>query len=350
MNNKVSIIIPCYNVEKYVNTCIESAVNQTYQDIEIICVNDGSSDGTLSILNIWAEKDKRVKIIDQINSGVSTARNRAVSSAEGEYIAFVDGDDRIDETAIEKAVDKILKFKCDLVFWSYRKWYGEETVENQVFGETEKLIGGCEYIDFYRQFFGLTGEKTKSPELADSLCTVWGKLYKRELINDVRFKDLKKIGTFEDGLFNIECLIKGKSAYYIPECLYYYRKDNDVSITSKYKQNLFENWQELYNIIENFIDKNNLDNSFGEALSNRVAMSIIGLGLNEVLNPLGAKQQIKNLKKIIKSEGYHTACSNLTLMYFPLHWKIFFALAKREYVIGLFLLLRIINFLRGKIL
>lgn len=348
MNEKISVIIPCYNAEKYLEKCLESVVNQTYKNLEIVCVNDGSSDKTIKILENYADSDKRIKVINQENFGASQARNNALKLITGSYVAFVDSDDWVDITAFEKAVDKIENYNCDLVFWSYNKCYGDNILKNPIYGIESKLLQNSNYVDFYRTLFGLSGEQLNHPELADSLCTIWGKLYKRELLDGTEFVDLKEIGTFEDGLFNIQCLINGKSAYYLADCLYNYRKGNTTSITTKYKADLFEKWQNLFSIIDNFIKVNNLDQSFEFALNNRIALSIIGLGLNELSNPKGAILQIKNIGKIINSEKYKKAYKNLEIKYFPIHWKLFFTFAKLKCSLGLFVLLKAINMLRGR--
>lgn len=348
MNEKISVIIPCYNAEKYLEKCLDSVVNQTYKNLEIICVNDGSTDNTLKIIENYSNIDKRIKVINQENFGASQARNNALKLITGNYVAFVDCDDWVDTTVFEKAVAKIEEYNCDLVFWSYNKCYGDNILKNSIYGTESRMLQNSDYFDFYRTLFGLSGEQLNHPELADSICTIWGKLYKRELLDGVEFVDLKEIGTFEDGLFNIQCLINGKSAYYLAECLYNYRKTNSTSITTKYKADLFEKWQNLFSIIDKFIKDKNLDESFEIAFSNRIALSIIGLGLNELSNPKGTISQIKNISKIIHSEKYKKVYENLELKYFPIHWKLFFTFAKFKCPLGLFVLLKAINMLRGR--
>lgn len=346
---KISIIVPCYNVEKYLKQCLDSIVNQTYKNLEIICVNDGSTDNTLDILKEYAFKDYRIVIIDQENIGASQARNNALKIITGDFVAFVDGDDWIDKSVFEKAILKVTEFNCDLVFWSYNKCYDEKKIKNPIYGAENKSLSDNDFTDLYRTIFGLTGSQLSKPELADSLCTIWGKLYKKELLDNIQFVDLQEIGTFEDGLFNIQCLLKAKSAYYINECLYNYRKNNSVSITTCYKPDLFKRWLNLYSIIEEFITKNNLDFSFRQALNNRIALSLIGLGLNELANPKSSFAQIRNIGEFLKSKKYRNAYKTLELKYFPIQWKIFFCFAKNNMCLGLYALLKVINLLRGKI-
>ena len=105
---KISVIVPVYNVEKYLRECLDSIVNQTLQDIEIICINDGSTDGSAVILEEYAAKDKRIKILNQENKGAGEARNAGINSAQGKYLAFIDGDDFYCTDFCEKMHNKAL--------------------------------------------------------------------------------------------------------------------------------------------------------------------------------------------------------------------------------------------------
>ena len=115
---KLSIIIPVYNVEKYIPVCLESIINQPFKDLEIICVNDGSSDNSLSVLQSYKEKDNRITIIDKKNEGSGVARNTALAIAKGDYVYFVDGDDWLEDNALEKVVSKADELDTDILIFS----------------------------------------------------------------------------------------------------------------------------------------------------------------------------------------------------------------------------------------
>ena len=115
----VSVIIPVYNVERYLAQCLDSVSHQTYQNLEIICVNDGSRDGSPDILRRYADEDARIQVIDKANGGVSRARNDALDCARGEYIMFVDSDDWVEPDACENAVNAMREYDADIVMWSY---------------------------------------------------------------------------------------------------------------------------------------------------------------------------------------------------------------------------------------
>ena len=126
----ISIIIPVYNVSQYLNECIQSVVNQSYNDFECILIDDGSSDGSEIICDQWEQKDSRIKVIHQPNQGGATARNRGITEALGEYIAFIDSDDWIDSDYLYQLVQPIEKYNVDLVVCGLQQHYSDGTSKN----------------------------------------------------------------------------------------------------------------------------------------------------------------------------------------------------------------------------
>lgn len=348
--DKISIIIPCYNVEKYLPKCLDSIVNQTYKNLEIICINDGSTDNTLDLLNKYKLNDSRIVVIDQENSGASAARNNGLNYVTGDYIMFVDSDDWIDLYTCEIALNKALSNDYDLVIWNYIREFPNNPMTKQIFSDEEIVLFENDVKHkLQRRTLGLFREELAHPENADSIVTIWGKLYKSSILidNKLMFTNLKKIGTCEDALFNLEAYKYIKSAIYISDCLYHYRKDNEKSVTSNYKSGMFLQWNNLFEIMNDYILSNDLDNEYHEALNNRICLGIIGLGLN-IVNADKKINKVKEIKKIISSPRYRQAYKNLTLKYFPFHWKVFFALAKYNCSIGVYLMLLAIKKLIGR--
>lgn len=346
---KISIIIPVYNVEKYLPKCLDSIVNQTYKNLEIICVNDGSEDSSADILSRYAEQDSRFVLINKENEGVSVARNKALDAVSGEYIMFVDSDDWIDANTCELALNKALQQKADVVFWTYIREFSNVSLQKNIFDKNEIIFEQREVEDkLYRRAFGLIGKELSHPENADALCTIWGKLYKTSIVrdNNIYFYDIRKIGTYEDGLFNLNIWSFVNKAVYMNMGLYHYRKDNAQSVTTSYKQNLFMQWQELFSVLNDIIKKNNLDSKYIIALQNRICLSVIGLGLN-ILNGGRGVKKVKEIKRIIGCEQYRKAYKQLTLKYFPIHWKLFFFFAKHNMAFGVYIMLKCINILKG---
>ena len=341
---KVSIIVPVYNVERYLRQCLDSLVDQTYQNIEIICVDDGSTDASSEILTEYALKNSKVRVIRQENSGLSVARNVGFSFATGEYVMYVDSDDWIDVCACEKAVFKAEEHAADLVMWPYIREFPNRSAPKVIFSE-EKTFHAAECRELQRRMVGLLGTELAHPENADALCTVWGKLYLRELIaqNDIHFTDLQRIGTYEDGLFNLHYLAHVKNATYIPDYLSHYRKNSGM--TSKYRKELAAQWKNLFSDMRGYIEKGGYGSDFEQALNNRISLSIIGLGLNAVA--LTNRKALAEIRNILSDKEYRAAVKTLPMRYFPPHWWVFFACCKLDFSVGVFVLLKCMERIKG---
>lgn len=221
----VSVIVPVYNVEKYLNRCVDSLINQTFKDIEIILVDDGATDNSGILCDSFANKDNRVKVHHKKNGGLGSARNFGFKCAKGEYILFLDSDDYIENNTIEKMIlykdYDIICCGFDRVDEETKKIYSKEMI-NMPFDELE--------------INDLTINETAflSP-------SGWGKLFKRELIEDIQFSENKK--SIEDILFYLEVIPKTKKIKYVKEVLWHYmvRKNSLIMSITEEKANLFEN-------------------------------------------------------------------------------------------------------------
>lgn len=343
MGNKVSVIVPVYNVEQYLKQCIESLIGQTYSNCEFIFVNDGSPDNSLAIIQKYEKKDRRICVINQANTGLSGARNRGLAEATGEYVVFQDSDDWLDPEAIDTAVRFAQEKSLDIVLWSYISEYKDKAIPRPLFGS--KRIVWEEAKQVHRRIVGLLGEELREPHKADSCVTAWGKLYRREVIKDIRFVDTKKIGT-EDALFNTYVFGNAKQVGYLPNLFSHYRKTNDASLTSGYKANLASCWGTLYQMMQSYLDETSAEPDFYSALHNRICLSMIGIGLNELRNPKGFFQKTHNLRQVLNTPLWKKAYGQLEFRYFPLKWKVFFWLCKWKQTEVLILLLYAMNALK----
>lgn len=317
---KVSIIVPAYNVENYLPTCLDSLIQQTYSNVEIIIINDGSTDNTHSIIRAYASKYQNIIVINQNNQGLSEARNAGIKEASGEYICFVDSDDWIAKNTIQKAFEFWDK-KTDVVLWGYIKEFPSSSMCQPLCRDL-KRYSEQNILSLLQRIVGPVDYQLKHPELVDSYITAWGKLYKASIIkeHEIKFVSTKKIGT-EDLLFNIQYFSFVKNAIILPDCLNHYRKDNFTSLTSKYKPQLFNQWKLLQDLIYPQIKGDVL---LKEAFNNRIACTMIGLGLNEVSANFSYKQHKKNILMILNEPRYQNAFKNLKYSYLPIYWKLFF--------------------------
>lgn len=353
-NPKVSIIVPIYNVEQYLDRCLDSLVNQTFQDIEIIGVNDGSTDNSLHILNTYAKKDKRIKVIDKKNEGVSKARNKGIEYANGKYIIFVDSDDWIDCNMIDE-MQKISETQnSDVTMCTYVREYANHS-------KTKKL--NLDYLTIYkdeevknsvyRKLVGPINEELRNPDQLDSLVIPVAKLYKTSILkeNNCKFVDLDYIGVGEDCLFNLDVFSKCKKVVIVNEAFYHYWKENENSLTTIYKKDLPLKWKNFYLYIENSLKENNSEDIFYEALKNRVCIATLGLGLNECSKSNSVSQitQIRNLKKILNEEYIINSFKDFDMSKLALHWKVLYFFYKFRMSIPSYMMIKTINFLRRMI-
>ena len=341
----ISIIIPVYNVEKYLAQCLDSVIHQTYANLEIICVNDGSKDSSRKILEQYGQTDSRIIVIDQKNQGLSGARNTGLTYVHGKYVMFVDSDDWIELETCEEAVKAAENHHADMVMWSYAREYDNGSKVKYMFWDDETVFEQKEVQNqLHRRLCGLLDEELRHPDYANALETAWGKLYLTERIvsNHVEFIDTKEIGT-EDARFNLYALGYVERAIYLRKCFNHYRKTNQSSLTKTYNEKLFECWQRLFDYMDQYIQDNHLTPDYGKALNNRIVLSLLGLGLNIVGSGYGIGKKLKLINEILSSDRYRQAYRNLSLRYFPIHWKVFYGCAKLRLSLGVYGLLVVIH-------
>ena len=232
---QVSVIIPIYNMEKYLARCLDSVVNQTLKDIEIICVDDGSEDRSPEILSQYAVKDERIKVITQANRGVSCARNAGLESAKGRYIGFVDSDDWIEPETYEMALGKMTEYPdVGFVCWGIRGVPGED---------------GESFLKHKKPYMtAIEGKR----ELNDYICLLTkenacDKLFKREIIqqNNIRFPQEILFG--EDRCFVWCYFASCRYAYFLDRYFYCYfkRKNSATGLSEQKKFHIYTNFELL---------------------------------------------------------------------------------------------------------
>lgn len=351
-NPKISIIIPAYNIENYIGQCLESLINQTYKNIEIIVVNDGSKDNTLSIINEYAQKDKRIKVINQENQGLSESRNNAIEiiDSQTEYVMFVDGDDWVDLDMCETCVDEMKKEKPDIVWFSYVREYENNAINKGAFEEDRIIFKNKDVKEkLQRRIYGPYESELSNPEKLDSLSPVWGKLYKKEVVQNHKFKSFKEIGaTCEDVFFNTEVLENVKKVVYINKNFYHYRKFNPNSVTKAVDEKLFEKWKKAYFLLNKIVDEKGYDDTYKRSLNNRFSINLIAIGLRIINGANKFSEKYKMINEILNDEVYCNAISGLDISYMPIHWKMFFCNAKHKITAMVYILLIIMSALSSK--
>ena len=248
-NPLVSVIVPVFNAEKYLPRCIKSILEQTYENIELLLINDGSGDRSGKICDDYAAKDARIKVIHKDNGGVSLARNMGMDESRGEFIVFVDSDDWIEKTAIEHMVAAICREKTEIVMLSF------DNRNNKVI--TPKFGIKCNILDIH------TSKAMRWKELFEHGIshTVWGKLFSSEIIKEknIRFDSHMTYG--EDAKFLFDYLNNCEKIYVLDEVGYHYNKLNENAATRKYHSNLTEGIIKYHISMGNFVEKLNITQS-----------------------------------------------------------------------------------------
>lgn len=254
MDSLVSIIVPVYNAEKYLNRCVDSILNQDYPNFELLLMDDGSQDGSKEICDNYAWKDTRVRVVHKPNSGVSDTRNQALDLAKGEYIQFLDSDDWVVPEATRLLVRSMEQYQCDMVIADFYRVSGERLAQKGDI-EEDKVMNRQEFAacmienpaDFY---YGV----------------LWNKLYRREIIESNKIRMDASISWCEDFLFNLEYIRHASSFYALQVPIYYYLKRKgslvsqgmSISNTVRMKINIFEYYNEFYKDVYDHEDYTNI--------------------------------------------------------------------------------------------
>lgn len=233
----ITVIIPVYNVEGYIRQCIDSVLGQTYTELEVILVDDGSTDCSGIICDEYACKDARIKVIHKENGGLSSARNVALDIATGEYIAFVDSDDYLALDTFEKCYAKLLQTDADVCMFSHYTTNGETCTAHRLPFEKEVYTGEDVKNKVFPKFFGKTSNDL---EVEGFVCR---QIFKRDVIGELRFRSEREYFA-EDVVFDIELYSKVSRFCVINEPLYYYRYVSS-SLSNKYRDKLFEKLNNL---------------------------------------------------------------------------------------------------------
>lgn len=291
---KISVIVPIYKSEKYLRRCVDSILNQTYTDLEVILVNDGSPDSCPQICEAYRREDSRVIVLHQKNAGVSAARNTGLDRASGEYITFVDSDDYIEPYMYSKMVRIIKQYDCDIVMCDCVKEfsnYSESYTHNIRSGFYDKSHLLKEYYPHL-----LIMDNMEYPATISN----WLLLFRNnKSFSNIRY--IEGVRYSEDWLFGACLLKQASSFYYMKNQNFYHYFMNDQSATHKYVDDKWHDYEILYfKMTEYFKDT---DYDFSEQL-NKVLLFLIYNAVGEILSTqkLNSVEKVKKAKKILSEE------------------------------------------------
>lgn len=242
---KVSVIIPIYNVEKYLARCMDSLLNQTLEDIEIIMVDDGSTDNSPMMCDEYEKKDKRVKVVHKKNNGLGMARNSGLEIANGQYVAFIDSDDFIDRNAFKEMYEVAKLYEADMCMAGYYQFNTKDGTSNKIelFKET-KVFNADEVKSISYKMVGAPPEAISDEYFGMS---VWKNLYSLDLLKktNMLFCSEREFVS-EDAIFHLSLVPKMNTIVTLNNCYYYYCNNNDVSLSSTFRDGKFDEYKKLY--------------------------------------------------------------------------------------------------------
>lgn len=255
--HKVSIIVPVYNVEKYLVRCLESLINQTLKEIEIILVDDGSTDGSPKICDEYAEKDSRIVVVHKQNEGLGMARNSGLALAQGEYVVFVDSDDFVVTNAYEEMYEVIKSNKADMLMAGYYQFDTEKDLSREIKIFSEKKV--IENDDAKKMSYQMVGSAPSEVTDEKIGMSVWKNMYSRAFLqrHQIVFCSEREFVS-EDAIFHLVAVPKMKKIVVVNKSYYYYCKNAGPSLSSTFRESKFSEYKKLYQKEHNLLEVANL--------------------------------------------------------------------------------------------
>ncbi|GAA0768001.1 glycosyltransferase [Clostridium subterminale] len=283
---KISVILPSYNVEKYIGKCIDSLINQSYENIEIIIVNDGSTDRTLEVAKEYSKVDSRINIINQENKGVSCARNNAIKKSTGSYIIFIDPDDYLHEDFVKSLYDRLVESNSDLTICGHTKVYDNLYKTKS---KTSKTIFKGDEI--FKEYF--IGESTLTVLMCD-------KIFKSKIIKENNIYCPEEVTSGQDQVFILEYLVYCNSVSTIDNNYYYYYQ-RVGSKSKRYEYHIFERTITKLEYLKRILVENSLYDKFERYFKIRLYMNLFSQGL--LLYTYNFEKNFKSTFKILKKDS-----------------------------------------------
>lgn len=342
VEEKVSIIIPVYNSEKTLKKCIESVINQTYKNIEILIINDGSKDKSLNIMNEYKNKDKRIIVINQRNNGISGARNTGIINATGDYITFIDSDDYIKPSLVKDTINIFKEYECDVVRNNYELSYenGKTELRNEMY-EENKIINISEKKEKMIQNILLGKVQSYS----------WLLTIKRKIIDENNLTFNEDVFLMEDLLFFIRLIFAIQNIYFVKEPKYYYYQSNKNSLTrdtNKYIKNI-NNILIMKKHLEEILNEHIQENNKYIKIINTVYLNgIIGYLKISVRNSGNYKEILDELKKIRESQNIKEMLGNKSLKLLKLNSSLYIYLYEKKKYNTLIKIFKLENLLKRR--
>lgn len=309
----ISVVLPIYNVEKYLNRCVKSVINQSYKNLEIILVDDGSPDNCPVLCDEWTKKDNRIKVVHKKNAGLGYARNTGIENATGEYICFFDSDDYIALDTIEKAYNLATQEKSDMVVFGFCNVKANGATGKAVIPHTEKTtFSGKEVQDVF--LADLIGPDVKNGKQTDLWMSAWACLYSLEMIQKASWRFVSEREIISEDIYSLLGLYKYVNRVSVlSEALYFYC-ENAGSLTHTYKKDRYNKIKNFYEACYQLAEKNNYSDNVKDRLSYPYLSNTIAAMKMIVGSDQPKKEQLKQLETVINDEMLQEVINKTPLM------------------------------------
>lgn len=341
MKPYISIIIPIYNVEKYLDRCIQSVIQQKIKNIEIILVDDESPDNCPIICENYKSRYPNIKVIHKKNGGLGYARNSGLEVCEGEYVAFLDSDDFVSENMFKDLYEYATENNLDICYCGYYLYHNKNHIEPKINGNKPYICTSKQSIrEMILDIVGSTPQDKSDVKLLSSACLG---IYRQNIFKEknIRFVSEREF-IAEDFIFNINFLSECKRTGYIPKAYYYYCY-NSSSLTQTYRHDRFEKELQLYNEIENILTKHGFQEYEYKNRLDRYLLLKLRSCLSQqasYISAYGYKTMYKYGMEIINSKPIKALVQRYPYQYLPCKHKVFFLLIKWKLLTLIFLLLK----------
>ncbi len=305
-NPAISVIVPVYKAERYLEACVQSILNQTYQDFELILIDDGSPDRCGEICDRLANDDDRIIVVHKKNEGVSIARNTGISLARGAYLTFVDSDDSLDAGFLEAAVAGIQNSNADLYISGLfmETWQDGEIVSTVQYQNSRTQVYSVKEL--------LEQRDHDYPQIC--ICGPWCKLYKKSLIDEYKIRFPEQISSGEDTCFVLDVLEHCSTVFFSESCFYHYRRGNEESLFSKFHPDTYEIADFVYSKMRNTMKKSGCSNAAMEEFEGLYFDNMVG-GIHEYYrfhSQTTREMRLKQIKKVAQNPYVtHTRLRNI---------------------------------------
>lgn len=325
----VSIVIPIYNVERYLDRCMNSIFNQTYKNLEIILVDDGSPDNCPNMCDAWAKKDKRIKVVHKKNAGLGMARNTGIENATGDYICFFDSDDYVELNTIELGLKSAEKYNSDIIMWGLKQFNSKNEIIFEQFPSLSKeYYSNDEILDYILpNVLSFDPETGKKQGLNMS---AWGSMYSMNLINRISFRFVSEREYISEDFYSLLKLYKDVNRFSIVKKPLYNYFVNDQSLTHVYDPNRFNRISYCFKGMLDICNQFNYSKEISNGVNSLYIGSVIG-ALKLIISSENTKQeQIQYIENVLNDEYLNECLCKINLKTESLLRKFFIYFMKRK--------------------